>query len=254
MSACASTRSSCRCSSGGAARDLRRDGRGPGPRRALAEHQGAAGLLDGAVRRRRRARHAGRAHPGPPRLDARRGRGGRGARGSRADGAGDLWILNDPFRGGTHLPDITLVSPLVVDGRADRLGGQPRPPRRRRRADAGRDARRLAPARRRGRGDRAAARSTRRGWPELAGADAQTRRSGSPTCGPSAPPTCSAAGRVAELAERHRARPAARRAWRRCSTTPSAAAGRAIARARRRHLRGRATRSRPPTAPRSRCG
>jgi N-methylhydantoinase B len=30
--------------------------------------------------------------------------------------AEDLWILNDPFRGGTHLPDITLVSPLVVDG------------------------------------------------------------------------------------------------------------------------------------------
>ena len=25
---------------------------------------------------------------------------------------GDTWILNDPFRGGTHLPDITLVSPL----------------------------------------------------------------------------------------------------------------------------------------------
>ncbi|HEY0277552.1 MAG TPA: hydantoinase B/oxoprolinase family protein [Solirubrobacterales bacterium] len=25
------------------------------------------------------------------------------------------WILNDPFRGGTHLPDITLVSPVFVD-------------------------------------------------------------------------------------------------------------------------------------------
>nr|MBA2523638.1 hydantoinase B/oxoprolinase family protein [Solirubrobacterales bacterium] len=33
---------------------------------------------------------------------------------------GDLWILNDPFRGGTHLPDITLVSPLFAAGR--RLG------------------------------------------------------------------------------------------------------------------------------------
>ena len=30
--------------------------------------------------------------------------------------ADDLWILNDPFKGGTHLPDITLISPLVVDG------------------------------------------------------------------------------------------------------------------------------------------
>jgi N-methylhydantoinase B len=30
---------------------------------------------------------------------------------------GDTWILNDPYRGGTHLPDITLISPLFVDGR-----------------------------------------------------------------------------------------------------------------------------------------
>ncbi|MGH3101378.1 MAG: hydantoinase B/oxoprolinase family protein, partial [Thermoleophilia bacterium] len=28
---------------------------------------------------------------------------------------GDAWILNDPYRGGTHLPDITVVSPLFVD-------------------------------------------------------------------------------------------------------------------------------------------
>jgi N-methylhydantoinase B len=30
---------------------------------------------------------------------------------------GDAWILNDPYRGGTHLPDITLVSPLFRTGR-----------------------------------------------------------------------------------------------------------------------------------------
>jgi N-methylhydantoinase B len=30
--------------------------------------------------------------------------------------AGDAWILNDPYRGGTHLPDITVVSPVHVDG------------------------------------------------------------------------------------------------------------------------------------------
>jgi N-methylhydantoinase B len=29
---------------------------------------------------------------------------------------GDTWILNDPYRGGTHLPDITLISPLFVSG------------------------------------------------------------------------------------------------------------------------------------------
>ena len=28
---------------------------------------------------------------------------------------GDVWALNDPFEGGTHLPDITLVSPLAPD-------------------------------------------------------------------------------------------------------------------------------------------
>jgi N-methylhydantoinase B len=28
---------------------------------------------------------------------------------------GDVWIVNDPYRGGTHLPDITLVSPLDVE-------------------------------------------------------------------------------------------------------------------------------------------
>jgi N-methylhydantoinase B len=33
---------------------------------------------------------------------------------------GDLWILNDPYRGGTHLPDITLISPVFHDG--DLLG------------------------------------------------------------------------------------------------------------------------------------
>src|SRR5271157_2334550 len=30
--------------------------------------------------------------------------------------AGDMVILNDPFRGGTHLPDITLVSPVFLAG------------------------------------------------------------------------------------------------------------------------------------------
>jgi len=30
---------------------------------------------------------------------------------------GDVWILNDPYTGGTHLPDITLVSPVDIEGR-----------------------------------------------------------------------------------------------------------------------------------------
>jgi N-methylhydantoinase B len=31
-------------------------------------------------------------------------------------GPGDAWILNDPYRGGTHLPDITVISPLFAEG------------------------------------------------------------------------------------------------------------------------------------------
>ncbi len=30
---------------------------------------------------------------------------------------GDVVILNDPFLGGTHLPDVTLISPVLVEGR-----------------------------------------------------------------------------------------------------------------------------------------
>ncbi len=33
---------------------------------------------------------------------------------------GVAWILNDPYRGGTHLPDVTLISPVFVAG--ERLG------------------------------------------------------------------------------------------------------------------------------------
>ena len=29
---------------------------------------------------------------------------------------GDVFILNDPFRGGTHLPDVTCIAPVFVDG------------------------------------------------------------------------------------------------------------------------------------------
>jgi len=29
---------------------------------------------------------------------------------------GDVYVLNDPFEGGTHLPDVTMVSPVSVDG------------------------------------------------------------------------------------------------------------------------------------------
>ena len=37
---------------------------------------------------------------------------------------GDLIVLNDPFRGGTHLPDITMVSPIFLPGACGELSGQ----------------------------------------------------------------------------------------------------------------------------------
>ncbi len=36
---------------------------------------------------------------------------------ARDPAPGDVWILNDPYAGGTHLPDVTLVSPVDVAGR-----------------------------------------------------------------------------------------------------------------------------------------
>jgi N-methylhydantoinase B len=29
---------------------------------------------------------------------------------------GEVWVVNDPYRGGTHLPDLTLISPVPLDG------------------------------------------------------------------------------------------------------------------------------------------
>ena len=45
---------------------------------------------------------------------------------SRNPGAikpGDVFMLNDPYHGGTHLPDITVVSPVFGDGGPDKRGG-----------------------------------------------------------------------------------------------------------------------------------
>ncbi|APX97273.1 hydantoinase B/oxoprolinase family protein [Natronorubrum daqingense] len=33
---------------------------------------------------------------------------------------GDVFVLNDPFTGGTHLPDVTMVSPIAPEGNGDR--------------------------------------------------------------------------------------------------------------------------------------
>ncbi|MFQ5532427.1 MAG: hydantoinase B/oxoprolinase family protein [Candidatus Methylomirabilales bacterium] len=44
-----------------------------------------------------------------------------GAMEGRRVGPGDTVVLNDPYRGGTHLPDMTLISPVFVDGGASPL-------------------------------------------------------------------------------------------------------------------------------------
>lgn len=44
-----------------------------------------------------------------------------GATEGRHPGPGDTIMLNDPYRGGTHLPDITLISPVYVDQSASPL-------------------------------------------------------------------------------------------------------------------------------------
>src|SRR6185295_14109860 len=35
---------------------------------------------------------------------------------------GDMVLLNDPFRGGTHLPDLTLVAPVFPEGARRPIG------------------------------------------------------------------------------------------------------------------------------------
>src|SRR6267154_620120 len=51
---------------------------------------------------------------------------------------GDVVMLNDPFRGGTHLPDITLVAPVFAESRGRAARGRsksPRPAQRRSKPD-----------------------------------------------------------------------------------------------------------------------
>ncbi len=156
--------------------DLRRDGRGADPQRLLAQHQGTRRLLDGAVRPGRGARHAGRAHPGPPRLDA-----GCGPRSPRRIARRRRSV--DPQRpvrrrhpSARHHPDLAR---LRGDRdrrrhRADRLRRLQGPPRRRRRPDPGRDAVRLAQPRGGGRRDPADPRR-RRTAGRAGGPDAEPR-------------------------------------------------------------------------------
>ena len=109
-----STRPGCRSSSRDWAASPRRWGRSSAER-VQSQHQGARRLLGRGVRLRRPTAGPGRAHPGAPRVDACLGGSGHRALGDRL-GPGDQAVVNDPFAGGTHLNDITVVAPCFADG------------------------------------------------------------------------------------------------------------------------------------------
>ncbi len=90
----------------------RRDGRCAAPHRIFAQHQGASRLFLRALRPLR-------AKCWPWAITCRctwaRCRCRCALRSTNSTLApGDVAMLNDPFRGGTHLPDITVVAPVFV--------------------------------------------------------------------------------------------------------------------------------------------
>ena len=161
----------------------------------------------------------------------------------RGAAPGEVWLVNDPYRGGTHLPDLTMISPAAAGRRDRRLRRHPRPPRRRRRDGARQHAGRLARAAAGGPGHPAgAARARRRAGARRAGAGAgqhpHARASARATCGPSSPRTAWPSARLAEVAARHGAGPGAG-GLRRAARLRRAAHPRRDRRDARRPLRGR---------------
>ena len=193
----------------------RGDGRGAAARRVQPEHQGAGRLLGRAVHRRRRAARAGRAHPGPPRVDARRRCAPRSTRAATRSGPATRSSLNDPYAGGTHLNDVTLVAPCFVDGRDRRLGREPGAPRGPRRHGAGLDAARRGAHRAGGPADPAGA-ALRRGRGRARRVVAHAR---------GAPRRPRRAGRREPARRRPPRRARGRAVRRRSSTTASAGCG-----------------------------
>ena len=106
------------------------------------EHQGAAGFLLRHLRRRRAFLVANAPHV-PVHLGAM-GESVRTVLSNRRDTLkpGDVVALNNPFNGGTHLPDVTVITPVFDEAGARHpvLRRQPRPSRRYRRHHARLDA------------------------------------------------------------------------------------------------------------------
>ena len=95
--------------------DRRADGRAPGEHRPLRQHQGAARLLLRPLRRRRQPDRQRPAHPRAPRLDGRVHQGGAAAQRRPRCAPATSTPINDPYHGGTHLPDVTVVTPVFDD-------------------------------------------------------------------------------------------------------------------------------------------
>ena len=100
--------------------DRRADGRDAAEHRLLGQHQGAARLLLRGVRRRRRAGRQRPAHAGASGLDGRVRAHDPASCAATRMRPGDVCALNNPYNGGTHLPDITVVMP-VFDGDGELL-------------------------------------------------------------------------------------------------------------------------------------
>jgi 5-oxoprolinase (ATP-hydrolysing) len=108
--------------------------------RLFREHQGTARFLLRAVRRHRQPGRQRAACAGASRLHERQRPHGGSAEQCRATSKpGDAFMLNAPFNGGTHLPDVTVITPVFDEAGHDHpvLGRLARAPRRYRRQDAG---------------------------------------------------------------------------------------------------------------------
>ena len=149
---------------------------------------------------------------------------------------GDVYVLNDPYHGGTHLPDVTVVTPVFGDERAHdlvlrRLAGTPRGDRRGlARLDAGEQ----HADRGRGRADRQLAAGRGRRVPRGADAGPADRR-GIPVARPGDQPRRPARPDRGEREGRRGAAPDGRPSsastssaptWRTCRRTPRRPSGR----------------------------
>ena len=120
--------------------DRRADGRDAAEHRLFGQHQGAARFLLRGVRRA-----TARLVANAPHMPVHLGSMDRSVethhpRQRRRIRPGDVFALNAPYNGGTHLPDITVCTPVFdAERRRSCSGSPPRPPRRHRRHRAGLD-------------------------------------------------------------------------------------------------------------------